>query len=68
MPGWRTTTTRWTPDTVLDNDTMYDMHAVMCRALRLEFDDRDEAIVELSAPEGFTGFDVGAAISSRDDG
>lgn len=47
---------------------MYDMHAVMCRALRLEFDDRDEAIVELSAPEGFTGFDVGAAISSRDDG
>ena len=47
---------------------MYDMHAVMSRALRLEFDDRDEAIVELSAPEGFAGFDVGAAISRRDDG
>ena len=42
---------------------MYEMHAVMSRALRLEFDDRDEVIVELEAPEGFAGFDVGAAIS-----
>lgn len=42
---------------------MYDMHAVMTRALRLEFDDRDEPIVEVAAPEGFAGFDVGAAIS-----
>jgi hypothetical protein len=25
---------------------MYDMHAVMCRALRLEFDDVDERVVE----------------------
>ncbi len=43
---------------------MYDMHAVMCRALRLEFDDRDEPIVERAAPQGFAGFDVGAAISA----
>jgi alkylhydroperoxidase family enzyme len=43
--------------------SMYEMHAVMSRALRLEFDDRDEPIVELAAPEGFAGFDVGAAIS-----
>ncbi len=42
---------------------LYDMHAVMSRALRLEFDDRDEPIVEVAAPEGFTGVDVGAAIS-----
>ena len=41
---------------------MYEMHAVMSRALRLEFDDRSEPIVELAAPEGFAGFDVGAAI------
>jgi alkylhydroperoxidase family enzyme len=46
---------------------MYDMHAVMSRALRLEFDDRDETIVELAAPEGFAGFDVGAAISRQRD-
>jgi alkylhydroperoxidase family enzyme len=30
----------------------YDMHAVMCRALRLEFDDVDERIVEVAAPTG----------------
>jgi alkylhydroperoxidase family enzyme len=29
---------------------MYDMHAVMSRALRTEFDDRDEPIVEVPAP------------------
>ncbi|HEV7732039.1 MAG TPA: carboxymuconolactone decarboxylase family protein [Candidatus Binatia bacterium] len=42
---------------------LYDMHAVMSRALRLELDDRSEPIVEVAAPEGFTGVDVGAAIS-----
>lgn len=46
--------------------SLYEMHATMCRALRLEFDDRDEPIVEVAAPEGFTGFDVGAAISARE--
>jgi alkylhydroperoxidase family enzyme len=29
---------------------MYDMHAVMSKALRTEFDDRDEPIVEIPAP------------------
>ena len=32
---------------------LYDMHAVMSRALRLEFDDRDDPIVEVTAPEDF---------------
>jgi alkylhydroperoxidase family enzyme len=31
----------------------YDMHAVMSKALRLEFDDVPERIVEVPAPEGF---------------
>ena len=35
---------------------LYDMHAVMSRALRLEFDDRDDPIVEVPV-EGFTGKD-----------
>jgi len=39
---------------------MYDMHATMCRALRLEFDDRDEAIVEVAGPEGVSAFDIGS--------
>ncbi len=29
---------------------MYKLHAVMCRALRLEYDDVDERIVEIAAP------------------
>ncbi len=32
---------------------LYEMHAVMSRALRTEFDDRDEPVVEIGAPEGF---------------
>jgi hypothetical protein len=36
---------------------MYDMHAVMSRALRVEFDDRDDPIVEIAAPRDFTGKD-----------
>jgi alkylhydroperoxidase family enzyme len=36
---------------------LYDMHAVMSRALRLEFDDRDEPIVEVAAPETFDAGD-----------
>ncbi len=31
---------------------MYDMHAVMSRALRTEFDDIEEAIVEVDGPDG----------------
>ena len=30
---------------------MYEMHAVMSRALRLEYDDVDERIVEIAAPQ-----------------
>lgn len=33
--------------------SLYLMHAVMSRALRLEFDDRDDPIVEVEAPTGF---------------
>ena len=36
---------------------MYDMHAVMSKALRLEYDDRDDPIVEIAAPESFKGRD-----------
>ncbi|WP_436796076.1 carboxymuconolactone decarboxylase family protein [Actinospongicola halichondriae] len=47
---------------------MYEMHATMSRALRVEFDDRDEAIVEVAPPEGFTSiYDVGAATTLGDD-
>lgn len=47
---------------------LYDMHAVMSRALRLEFDDRDEPIVEVAAPEGLVAFDIGGAISTGETG
>ena len=30
---------------------MYEMHATMCRALRLEYDDVDERICEIPAPD-----------------
>lgn len=36
---------------------LYDMHAVITRALRMEFDDREEPIVEVAAPEGFVAAD-----------
>ncbi len=36
---------------------LYDMHAVIARALRLEFDDREEPIVEVAAPETFRAAD-----------
>ena len=37
---------------------LYDMHAVMSRALRTEWDDRDDPVVEVAAPEDFSGADV----------
>lgn len=43
---------------------MYDMHAVISRALRLEYDDRPEPIVEIAAPEGFGARDIGADIAA----
>jgi alkylhydroperoxidase family enzyme len=33
--------------------TLYVQHAIMSRALRMEFDDREEPIVEIAAPEGY---------------
>jgi alkylhydroperoxidase family enzyme len=36
---------------------LYDMHAVMSRALRLEFDDRPDPIIEVLAPDEFKGAD-----------
>jgi alkylhydroperoxidase family enzyme len=46
---------------------LYGMHAVMCRALRLEYDDRPDPIVEVPAPAGgAAGFDIGSAISLGD--
>ena len=33
--------------------TLYVMHAIMSRALKTEFDDREDPIVEIAAPEGF---------------
>lgn len=43
----------------------YKLHALMCRALRLEYDDVDERIVEIAAPsDGDT--DVMGTISMRD--
>lgn len=44
----------------------YMMHAVMSRALRLEFDDVDERIVEIPAPEGATA-DVMGMVDKRKD-
>ena len=36
---------------------LYDMHAVITKALRLEFDDRPDPIVEVAAPESFKAAD-----------
>lgn len=36
---------------------LYDMHAVMSRALRVEWDDREDPIVEVASPEGFSARD-----------
>jgi alkylhydroperoxidase family enzyme len=44
----------------------YQMHAVMCRALRLEYDDVDERVVEVPAP-GNGDLDVMGAIAVRTD-
>jgi alkylhydroperoxidase family enzyme len=46
--------------------TMYIQHALMSRALRLEFDDRDDPIVEVSSGDGNDVLDIGAATSGGD--
>lgn len=48
--------------------SLYDMHAVISRALHLEFDDREDPIVEVAAPEGYSaGIDIAAAIRGDED-
>ncbi|GAC1517396.1 MAG: carboxymuconolactone decarboxylase family protein [Acidimicrobiales bacterium] len=42
---------------------MYEMHATMSRALRLEFDDRDEPIIEIPGAAGPSGGPLGATPS-----
>ncbi len=55
----------WSDEEILEFTyitSLYGMHAVMSRALRLEFDDRDDPIVEIAAPESFDAGDfLGAA-------
>lgn len=42
---------------------MYEMHALITKALRLEFDDRDDPIVEVPGPADSLAADVGSMIS-----
>ena len=42
---------------------MYEMHAIISRALRLEYDDRDDPIVEVPGEAASLAVDVGAMIS-----
>jgi len=41
---------------------MYTMHAVISRALRLEYDDRDDPIVEVAAPDDYRPANLGRQI------
>ncbi|MET0458458.1 MAG: carboxymuconolactone decarboxylase family protein [Ilumatobacteraceae bacterium] len=41
----------------------YTMHAVICRALRLEYDDRDDPIVEIAAPADYKPENLGRQIA-----
>ena len=41
---------------------MYTMHAVISRALCLEYDDREDPIVEIAAPVDYRAADVGRQI------
>ncbi|MFG3619274.1 carboxymuconolactone decarboxylase family protein [Nocardia sp. NPDC047654] len=43
--------------------TLYDMHATICRALRLEYDDRPEPVEEVRLPEGVQARDLSADLS-----
>ncbi|NMM86571.1 carboxymuconolactone decarboxylase [Rhodococcus sp. SRB_17] len=44
---------------------MYDMHATICRALKLEFDDRPELIEEVRIPDGVVVADLSADLSGE---
>jgi alkylhydroperoxidase family enzyme len=41
---------------------MYTMHAVISRALHLEYDERDDPVVEIAAPADYEAVDVGSQI------
>ena len=41
---------------------MYTMHAVISRALRLEYDDRDDPIEEIAAPDDYVPENLGRQI------
>lgn len=43
----------------------YELHATMCRALRLEYDDVEERIVEIPAPSSAASRDIMADISGE---
>jgi alkylhydroperoxidase family enzyme len=45
---------------------LYDMHAVITRALRMEYDNREDPIVEIAAPEGFSAADFLSAPRPRE--
>ncbi len=45
----------------------YELHATMCRALRLEYDDVDERIVEIPAPDAEASRDIMRDISRTED-
>jgi alkylhydroperoxidase family enzyme len=47
---------------------LYTLHSVMSRALRLEFDDRDDPIVEVPGPAGPSGGPAGATPGSEGGG
>ncbi|WP_281879699.1 hypothetical protein [Nocardia sputorum] len=40
-----------------------DLHATICRALRLEYDDRPEPVAEVQLPEGVQARDLSADLS-----
>jgi len=44
---------------------MYTMHATLSRALRLEYDDRDEPVREIAAPAGSESRDIGADLAGE---
>jgi alkylhydroperoxidase family enzyme len=44
----------------------YELHATMCRALRLEYDDVPERIVEIAAPDEAANRDVLAGVGRPD--
>jgi len=46
---------------------MYSMHAVISRALQLEYDERDDPIVEVAAPDDYVPENLGRTISGRTD-